>query len=121
MKPPYKIKGAYPQNYIVDADGADVVTQLRCDLQDETDYMQILCDALNANSDPTMRVVEIPAEMYPLPDLPKGKSRWIGRGCFYAEKHGPFPHRKIRFWEEDCNEWQTDSFFMNSTFHIEAV
>ena len=82
MKPPYKIKGAYPQNWIQDSTGTDVVTSITLTLKCDLDAMQLLCDALNANSDPTMREVEIPAEMFPLPELPELKERWIGRGWF---------------------------------------
>jgi hypothetical protein len=121
MKPPCKIKGAYPQNYIVDADGADVVTSITLALDCEIDAMQLLCDALNANSDPTLREVEIPAEMFPLPELPKGKTRWIGRGAFDGQNLGIFPNRKIRFWSIFCDEWQTTQFFAGTQFHIEAV
>jgi hypothetical protein len=120
MKPPYKIKGVYPRNYIVDADGADVVTEMKLALDCDIDAMQLLCDALNANSDPTLREVEIPAEMFPLPELPIGKTRWIGRGSFIGK--GRFcPDRKIRFWDEDNYEWATTQHFSYDIFHIEAV
>jgi hypothetical protein len=121
MKPPYKIAGQYPQNYIVDADGADVVTQLRCDWKDETDYMQLLCDALNANSDPTLREVEIPADFAELPPLPTNKSRWAGRGYFKGKCFGIYPDRKIRYYEPREKDWHTTQHFAQNVFHIEAV
>jgi hypothetical protein len=121
MKPPYRIAGQYPQNYIVDADGADVVTSITLTLDCEQDIMQLLCDALNANSDPTLREVEIPAEMFPLPELPKGKTRWIGRGRFKSGSGGFAPDRKIRYYDEDYQEWQTTQHFGENVFHIEAI
>jgi len=121
MKPPFRIAGQYPQNWIVDADGADVVTSITiahiCDL----DAMQLLCDALNANSDPTLREVEIPAEMYPLPELPEGKIKWIGRGWFNRKTYGIFPNRKIRYYDPEGGEWHTTQHFAQNVFHIEAV
>jgi hypothetical protein len=121
MKPPYKIKGVYPCNWIADADGKDFVTRIECDIGDETDYMQMICDALNANSDPTLREVEIPAEMFPLPELPKGKTRWIGRGAFKRYHTGILPNRQIRYWDETDNEWLGTQFFGSWEFHIEAI
>ena len=121
MKPPYKIAGQYPHNYIVDADGADVVTNITLALDCEIDAMQLLCDALNANSDPTMREVEIPAEMYPLPPLPEGKTRWMGRGFFAQKWHGPFRDRVIKYYEKIGNEWCSTRYFGYNFFHIEAI
>ena len=121
MKPPYKIAGQYPHNYIVDADGADVVTSITLALDCDLDAMQLLCDALNANSDPTLREVEIPAEMFPLPELPQGKTRWIGRGYFEGKSFGIYPHRKIRYYEPHNKEWFTTNHFAEKYFHIEAV
>jgi hypothetical protein len=121
MKPPYKIAGQYPQNWIQDSAGADVVTSITLALDCEIDAMQLLCDALNANSDPTMREVEIPAEMFPLPELPQGKARWIGRGRFPDWECAITPQRKIRYMEESEMRWLCTSYFGNDYFHIEAV
>jgi hypothetical protein len=121
MKPPYKIKGAYPQNWIQDSTGADVVTSITLTLDCEIDAMQLLCDALNANSDPTMREVEIPAEMFPLPELPELKERWIGRGRFPDKTHGIYPNRKIRYYDPHDKDWYTTQHFAENFFHIEAI
>lgn len=121
MKPPYKIAGQYPHNWIQDSAGADVVTEMKLALDCEIDAMQLLCDALNANSDPTMREVEIPADMYPLPELPQGKTRWIGRGRFERGRGIFAPNRKIRYRDEEYQEWQTTPHFGENLFHIEAV
>jgi len=121
MKPPFRIAGQYPHNWIQDSAGADVVTSIAVFADCEQDMMQLLCDALNANSDPTMREVEIPAEMFPLPELPQGKERWIGRGTFDGKSHGVFPYRKIRWWGDGENEWLTTQHFSGNVFHIEAV
>jgi hypothetical protein len=121
MKPPYKIAGQYPQNYIVDADGADVVTEMKLALDCDIDAMQLLCDALNANSDPAMREVEIPVDCTELPPLPTNKSRWAGRGYFDGKCYGIFPQRKIRYYEPDEKEWYTTQHFAENFFHIEAV
>ena len=121
MKPPYRIAGQYPQNYIVDADGADVVTSITLTLDCDLDAMQLLCDALNANSDPTLREVEIPAEMFPLPELPKGKKRWIGRGCFEGKCFGIYPDRRIRYYSPHDKGWFTTNHFAEKYFHIEAI
>jgi hypothetical protein len=121
MKPPYKIAGQYPHNWIVDAGGADVVTSITLALDCEIDAMQLLCDALNANSDPTLREVEIPAEMFPLPELPHGKKRWIGRGRFETYDSGILPNRKIRYWGMHVPEWCVTQYFGGEQFHIEAI
>jgi hypothetical protein len=121
MKPPFRIAGQYPQNYIVDADGADVVTSITLAHDCDIDAMQLLCDALKANSDPTLREVEIPAEMFPLPELPKGKSRWVGRGKFKGYDSGILPNRQIRYWDATDNEWLGTQYFGSIEFHIEAV
>jgi len=121
MKPPFRIAGKYPQNYIVDADGADVVASIILVQDCDQDVMQLLCDALNANSDPTMREVEIPAEMYPLTELPQGKTRWIGRGYFDGKCYGIFPNRKIRYYNPQDKEWNTTQYFGEDLFHIEAI
>lgn len=121
MKPPYKIAGRYPQNWIQDSTDADVVTSIRIAPDCDEDMMQLLCDALNANSDPTLREVEIPTDFYPLPELPKGKTRWIGRGRFKSGRDIFAPNRKIRYFDEDYQEWQTTQHFGEDVFHIEAV
>lgn len=121
MKPPYRIAGQYPQNYIVDADGNDVVASIILVQDCDEDMMQLLCDALNANSDPTLREVEIPAEMFPLPELPQGKTRWIGRGRFGRKAHGIYPNRKIRYYSTEEKEWFATQYFGENVFHIEAV
>jgi hypothetical protein len=121
MKPPFRIAGQYPQNWIVDADGADVVTSITLARECDLDAMQLLCDALNPNSDPTMREVEIPAYMFPLPELPKRKTTWTGRGCFEGKCFGIYPDRKIRYYEPDDKEWNTTNHFAEKYFHIEAV
>jgi len=121
MKPPYKIAGQYPHNWIQDSTGADVVTSITLTLNCDEDMMQLLCDALNANSHPTLREVEIPAELYPLPELPQGKERWIGRGRFKSGSGIFAPNRKIRYYNEDYQEWQTTQHFGENVFHIEAI
>lgn len=74
-----------------------------------------------APEDPTMRVVEIPAEMHPLPDLPEGYSRWVGRGCGWPEAIAA-GNRVVRWFRWSTNEWQpTSTFSAHTCFHIEAV
>jgi methyl coenzyme M reductase gamma subunit len=121
MKPPFRIAGQYPQNWIQDSTGADVVTSIAVSADCDEDMMQLLCDALNANSDPTMRMVQIPAEMFPLPELPEGKSRWIGRGTFKGYDSGILPNRQIRYWDATDNEWLGTQYFGSWEFHIEAI
>jgi hypothetical protein len=121
MKPPFRIAGQYPHNWIVDADGADVVTSITLAHECDLDAMQLLCDALNPNSDPTLREVEIPADFAELPPLPTNKSRWAGRGYFEGKCYGIYPQRKIRYYEPDEKEWHTTQHFAENFFHIEAV
>jgi hypothetical protein len=68
---------------------------------------------------PTMQEVGIPKEYYPLPDLPKGKSRWVGRGRFggkFASGNG----REIYYYSGD-KQWRDCIDFSYHVFHIEAV
>lgn len=44
----YHVQGEYPDNWIVDIHGNDVIISMHvADANDTTDYMKILCDALN--------------------------------------------------------------------------
>jgi hypothetical protein len=70
--------------------------------------------------DPTMREVGIPKGYYPLPDLPKGKSRWVGRGRFggqFVSGNG----REIYYYYSGDKQWKGCIDFSYHVFHIEAV
>jgi len=48
----YHVEGEYPDNWIADMDGCDVITAIIVHGDDDTtDYMQILCDALNSRKE----------------------------------------------------------------------
>ena len=68
--------------------------------------------------DPTRRVVPIPEEMLPLPPVPEGYDKWVGRGTFGG---GLFrgKGRLIRYW--GAEKWNLCDNFSNYQFHIEAV
>ena len=70
--------------------------------------------------DSTMREVEIPKKYFPLPELPEGKTRWVGRGRFPANAilgNG----REIRYYSNLTKEWLSCVNFSGGSFHIEAV
>ena len=70
--------------------------------------------------DPTMREVEIPSEYYPLPELPEGKSCWVGRGRF-PDQSFYRDGRAIRYYSSGDKDWVICYGFSMDLFHIEAV
>ena len=68
--------------------------------------------------DSTRLVVPIPEEMLPLPPVPEGHDKWVGRGTF---RSGLFrgEGRLIRYW--DTEKWTLCANFSSHQFHIEAV
>ena len=69
-------------------------------------------------TDPTQRIVPIPDEMLPLPPLPKGYSKWVGRGTFEGQTIRA-KGKKIAYWDLDV--WETTSCLSLDFFHIEAI
>ena len=70
------------------------------------------------DEDPTMREVEIPEEYFPLPELPEGKTRWVGRGYFGGRTIEVSDDRHLRFHDDS---WSGTYVFSHNYFHIEAV
>lgn len=70
--------------------------------------------------DPTRRVVPIPEEMLPLPPVPEGYDRWVGRGRF-PETIFEGDGRVIQFWGTSSSIWIACDTFDSNYFHIEAI
>lgn len=70
--------------------------------------------------DPTQLEVPIPDNAPPLPELPEGKTRWIGRGRFEGKKIDG-NRRQIKYWLASDDRWTTTYEFSLSPFHIEAI
>ena len=68
--------------------------------------------------DPTMREVPIPEDAPPLPPLPEGKTRWVGRGGF-DDTTIPTGARIVYFLT--TIRWLETIAFSTKMFHIEAV
>jgi hypothetical protein len=73
--------------------------------------------------DPTLREYPMPTELleFGLPPLPEGKLRWVYRGTFEGDYHGPFhsKDRTIRYFWGD--RWYKTRVFSSKEPHIEAV
>lgn len=79
-------------------------------------------DIPTAPEDPTMREVPIPDEYLPLPPLPEGKTRWVGRGVF-EDAVAYAGDRTVFYWWGGTQWLPTATFSSRSPtqFHIEAV
>jgi hypothetical protein len=72
------------------------------------------------NPDPTQRVLVWPQELLSiaLPELPKGKTKWVYRGTFGALRHKA---NKGAVYYYDEYRWSPTYCFSTSFHHIEAI
>lgn len=72
------------------------------------------------DEDPTLQEVEIPSICHPLPKLPRGKKRWVGRGTMGGVREKALG-RHLRYYDTQFRRWVGTDEFSLDFFHIEAV